>query len=147
MSEGTDLKEERKNRYYEKLEKVEVRATDIERWMEGVDASEFVKDKKSRLAVYKAYQELVEAITDVCAMYASDSRKGVGDDYENLEKASGTLYREHLEDDLKNANGLRNRIVHEYNKSSDEVAYASINELLPKFKNFRKEVLNWLERR
>jgi len=144
LSRTVELSGERKDRYLEKIEKMENRISNVDGWIGDVGRDGFTEDEMKKLAVYKAFQELVEAATDVCAMYLADRNGPVGDDYENIEKASGKLYSEGMEDDLKRANGLRNRVVHEYNGLRDEVAYSGIEELLPSLEKFKEEVLEWI---
>lgn len=86
-------------------------------------------------------------MADICAMYASDSGIVVGDNYENIEKASGDIYREELVDDLKSASGLRNRVVHEYNGVTHKVAFDPIKDLLPSIRRFAKEVRDCIKSR
>ena len=50
------------------------------------------------------------------------------DDYTNIENLSGKL--DINEDVLKQANGLRNRLIHRYNKTDDRIAFNSIKEIL-----------------
>lgn len=141
----TELSRERKDRYLGKVERMEARASDIEEWIGNLSEPDFERDKKTRLAIYKTFQELAEAVADICAMYAADTGKVVGDDHENIKKAGGGLYKEGLRTALENSNGLRNRIVHEYNGLSHKIAYESINELLPSLREFGKEVKKWIK--
>ncbi len=130
MPEDLELNQDRMDRYLEKIEKIRKRSKNIEEWLKH-DIDKASKNTERRLAIYKAFQEVVEAITDICAMFAADNKMSVGDDYENLEKASGKLYKEDIQGDLEDANGLRNRIIHEYNKFEDKRALESIREIQP----------------
>lgn len=145
MPEKRELSRERKNRYLDKVEKIETRASDIEGWIGDLSEADFERDKKTRLATYKAFQELVEAVADICAMHASDTVKAVGDDHENVGKAAGELYEEGLREALERSNGLRNRLVHEYNQLNNKIAYDSIKELLPSLRRFGEEVQKWVK--
>ena len=66
------------------------------------------------------------------------------DDYGNLEKLAD------LSDDsrmiLKEANGLRNHLIHRYNKRDDRLARESMAGLIPGILAFVEEVEAWLER-
>lgn len=136
---------ERAKRYKDKLNFILEKVNDIEEWT-PVDISDFISDKKTRLAVYKAFQELVEASFDIVAMACRDSRIISKDDYANIE----ALYQKNtIEESLKNAlaesNGLRNRLVHRYNTLDDTMAFESILELLPNFKYFTEVMEKWLK--
>ena len=68
------MEKERLVRYIAKLELLEERLNDIESWISGLSFEEFESDKKTKLATYKAFQEAVEAITDICAMMLKDMK-------------------------------------------------------------------------
>jgi len=55
--------EKRVARYLDKLNHLKERLSDINEWINDV-----LEDKKTKLAVYKATQEAVEAMCDVIAM-------------------------------------------------------------------------------
>lgn len=136
---------ERAKRYKDKLNFILEKVNDIEEWT-SVDISDFISDKKTRLAVYKAFQELVEASFDIVAMACRDSRIISKDDYANIE----ALYQKNIiEEGLKNAlvesNGLRNRLVHRYNTLDDTMAFESIQTLLSDFKYFTEVMEKWLK--
>jgi uncharacterized protein YutE (UPF0331/DUF86 family) len=136
---------ERAKRYKDKLNFILEKVNDIEAWM-PVDISDFISDKKTRLAVYKAFQELVEASFDIVAMACRDSRIISKDDYANIE----ALYQKNIIDEsLKNvlveSNGLRNRLVHRYNTLDETMAFESIESLLPNFKYFTEVMEKWLK--
>ncbi|MFW6145138.1 MAG: hypothetical protein ACOC55_06155 [Candidatus Natronoplasma sp.] len=52
------MDEERISRYRDKISIVDKRRDDISSWIQE-------RDEKSTLAVYKAYQEMIEAFTDL----------------------------------------------------------------------------------
>ncbi len=127
---------ERKKRYQEKIELAEKRVVEIEEWIP-------FPDEKSKLATYKAFQEIVEAISDVLAMFLKDKGKFVEDDYKNIEKLTELKFLEEKDAGmLEDANGLRNRIIHKYNKTDDAVAKESIQTLLPELKKILKKLEN-----
>ena len=104
-----------------------------------------MEDKKTRLATYKAFQEVVEACADICAMMLKDSKLLVNDDYTNIEKlAEKRMITRSIADSLKEANGLRNRLIHEYNGLSMSIAFESIISLIPRLREFCKGVKDWL---
>ena len=47
---------------------------------------------------------------------------------------------------MKEANGLRNRLVHEYDGLNDMLAYESMKELVNHLKSFSQEVLKWMKK-
>ena len=126
---------ERKKRYKEKIELADKRIAEIEEWLPSVE------DERSKLASYKAFQEVSEAISDIIAMLLKDKGELVEDDYKNIESLKTLkIIDENDVKILEDANGLRNRIIHKYNKTDDEIAKESINSLLPNIKSILKKL-------
>jgi len=137
---------ERLRRYIDKIEHIEERMEDIRTWLNEVEGVGEM-DKKTRLAVYKAMQEVVEASTDVVAMILKDEGKLPKDDYTNIEKIFGLdIIDTRIKEALKEADGLRNRLVHEYNELNDEIALESIQELLVPIEEFMEMVKKWMRK-
>lgn len=135
-------------RYIDKIEHIEERIEDIRTWLnEREDIKEM--DKKTRLAVYKAMQEVVEASTDIVAMILKDEGKLPKDDYTNIEKIFElNIIDRSVKEALNEADGLRNRLVHEYNELNDEIALESIQSLLVQIEEFvEAAVKKWLKER
>lgn len=128
-------------RYLDKLNLVEERLNDIREWINGA-----LEDKKTRLAVYKAAQEAIEATCDIVAMSLKDSSIPPKDDYTNIEKWSELTKQKSITNCLKIANGLRDRLIHHYNGLNDSLAIESIKEVLPCIEEFVKVVREWLRR-
>jgi len=119
------MEKERLERYKMKIKLIGIRLTQSEEWLSD-------EGDKSRLACYKAFQEGIEAITDLIAMILADSDDVVNDDYTNIDKISSRLRLTGEEIKvLEEANGLRNRITHKYNKTDDGLAKESIIKLVP----------------
>lgn len=132
---------ERAKRYKEKLELIDKRTGEIEAWLPKLEKT-FLADEKTKLAIYKAFQELTESALDVMAVAVKDIGKVPKDDYSNLELLKGKVISETLAKVLAEASGLRNVLVHRYNSVEDARAFHVINTLLPKLK--LKEVQKWL---
>lgn len=120
----------REKRYKEKIELAEERLSDVEELISDFD------NKIKRLACYKAFQEVVEALFDIIAMFLKDKNKIVKDDYANIGKLEEIEILEKNDAAvLREANGLRNRVIHKYNKTDDNTAKESILILTPNLKN------------
>ncbi len=136
---------ERISRYKDKLNIISERKQDIEEWVSGYDSSDFIKDKKTRLAVYKAFQELVEASFDVAAMACKDLKLIPKDDYTNIDMLFEKKFiNSGLKNTLSESNGLRNRLVHRYNGLDDSLAFDSIMEHLTAILDFSEVIGKWL---
>lgn len=127
-------------RYAAKLDHAEERLSNFAAW-----SSEARSDLRSRLAAYKAFQEASEALADVAAMSVKDLGRAPGDDYANLDiLAKEGVLTEGAAGALREANGLRNRLVHEYNGLTDELALDSGERLVEALKRAVEEVRAWV---
>lgn len=128
------MKKDRLKRYAEKIDIIEERSSDTAEWIQNPE------EKVKRLASYKAFQEVIEAIFDLVAMFLKDNDKVVEDDYTNLEKIRVIKILSNNDiDALIEVNGLRNRIIHRYNTTDDKIATESIKNLLPKIDGINKK--------
>ncbi len=67
-------------------------------------------------------QIAIEATMDIIAMLVKDKGATVSDDYHNIEKLQELKIITRTESvELKHLNGLRNAIVHKYNKFEEEI--------------------------
>ena len=135
---------ERAGRYHDKLSMVFKRAGQAQDWLEEVSAEDFLEDDKTKLASYKAFQEAVEASMDLVAMMCRDLGIKARDDYGNLERLEALSSGSRVV--LIEANGLRNHLVHRYNRRDDLLALQSMKGLLGGIAAFGEEVEAWLER-
>lgn len=132
----------RLKRYKDKMDLISKRIAQVEEWQ-----GEILEEEKAMLASYKAFQEAAEAALDLMAMMVKDTGSLPKDDYSNIELALGKkLISKKTGDALKQANGLRNRLVHEYNGLNAKRACESILELLPMLDGFLEEVAKWLKK-
>ncbi len=143
------MKRLRVERYLEKLEVLKDTLSDLEEWYEEIHQStQSTKDKigkKDSFAIYHAYQMNVKYISDITAMIVKDMKKMPKDDYSNLDIiGKSDFFPKSIISKLKLANGLRNRIVHEYNGLLDTMAFEAIKEHIPIFHEFVGKVESWL---
>lgn len=129
-------------RYKDKLERIERRDKEISEWKEFA-----LEREKEKLATYKAFEEVVEASMDLVAMIVRDIKKIPQDDYSNIERLEEEgMIEKGIGEGLKEANGLRNRIVHEYNGLDERIALDSMEKILPKIEKFSDVVKGWLKK-
>ena len=134
---------ERRNRYKDKIDLIEKRIQEIEEWSD-ISSKEFVEDERTKLATYKAFQELAESCMDIIAMACKDMKILPKDDYTNIEKLSLKLKFD--KQVLQETNGLRNRLIHRYNKTDDAIAFQSIQELIPEINTFLEVIKKWIKK-
>jgi len=84
-------------------------------------------------------QTSTEAAMDVIAMLCKDLGIPVSDDYSNIAELNAKkIISDDLAEDLKRLNGLRNAIVHRYNKLNYQEVIKNINEI-------KRILLNFIE--
>lgn len=134
------MEKERIERYKNKIDLALDRLSKIEDNIDQFD------NEMIRLAIYKAFQEIVEAITDLMSMILVDKNKSIGDDYANVDKIMKIIRIDNKEAEiLKEANGLRNRVIHEYNKTDDNQAKESIERLCPEIEKILGKFLEFIK--
>jgi len=139
------ISEERLRKYVRKIDHILTCISYIDEWLREITPNDFLHDIKTKLAVYKAFQEIVDATMDICAMLCKDMGIPPSDDYTNIEKLyEKKIINTSLKDALFRSNGLRNRLIHHYNKLDDTIAYESITELIPKILEFVRVVEKWI---
>ena len=134
------MDEKRLKRYKEKISVIELRSENIASWIHE-------RDEKSVLAIYKAFQELVESFTDICSMMLKDMSEIVEDDYSNIETLQKKgIFNQVQESILKESNGLRNRLIHEYNGLERKTAINSILEINQKLDSIIEVINTWIKK-
>jgi len=122
---------ERESRYRDKINFA------IEKF-ESIPSSGFDDDLIRDASFYKI-QVSIESVIDICAMLVRDIGKDVGDDYHNLDiLKEEKIISENMFENLKKLNGMRNILVHRYNKIEEELIFGKINDI-------RKIIFNFIE--
>lgn len=144
------MDEKRTKRYGEKIANLVKYINLLEKWLKESEQDELVRNSNYReiFALYHAAQLGIEVTTDLCAMMVKDLQFIPKDNYVNFEvlKREGIISGE-LHGALKELNGLRNRIVHDYNGIIDEIALQSISTNLINLKSFKEIVEKWLKKK
>ena len=134
------MDKKRMSRYRHKISIISKRKSNISSWIDS-------DDEKSILAIYKAYQETVDAFLYLFSMILKDMNEIVEDDYANIEKLGEKGILDGKEEGLmKEANGLRNILVHEYNGLERKIAIDSIVNIVENFEDVLKEIRTWLKK-
>lgn len=137
------LPESRKKRYFQKINHGRNRIGLIEVWQQE-EVSE--QQTKTLLAIEKAAQETIEVATDLIAMILKDQSIPPTDDYTNITRILeiGFITQE-IGEIIREANGLRNRLIHVYNDVDIEVLLESIKRVLPGVTELFDVVEKWLK--
>ena len=128
---------DRINRYHEKIEYI-------------IEALEQIPEKPERpIEISGTFYNLhtsIESAMDIIAMLLKDLGFRVEDDYSNIEKlVELKIIDEKLGEKLKMCNGLRNWLVHRYNRVDTKIVLRSVDEvkdILMKFIERIEGVLN-----
>ena len=103
---------ERKLKYRKKISIITERLADLPKKIDS--------DLKKDATLFRV-QIAIEAAMDIIAMLVKDHGREVSDDYHNIEMLEDLkIIRSVLADELKKLNGLRNAIVHKYNKFEEK---------------------------
>ncbi len=115
------MKEERTVRYREKIDYIVSNLEDIPEEPEG--------ELEIRGIFYNLHTS-IEAAMDLVAMILKDKGSKIEDDYRNIEalEESGAITGQ-LAEGLKKCNGLRNYLVHRYNKMDEDIALGSVGDV------------------
>ena len=123
------MDEERRSRYRDKILWIQDRAELIDIWLNDLSPPGSPPDIKTRLAIFKAFQEVTEAAMDFIAMYLRDQDIPSRDDYSNIDRID--LYSEDQKKFLREMNGMKNRIIHRYNGTDENLALTGISRSMP----------------
>jgi len=143
------MEEERIKRYNDKLEYLNQTIENLNAWTESVDSKEFIErlELQKQYGIYHAFQIGIEIITDLISMIVKDIKMIPKDDYSNINMIKNKkIINTDLAAKLREANGLRNRIVHDYNGLDNEIAYNRLKDLLKYFQKFKVRAKEWLKK-
>jgi len=143
------MEEERIKRYNDKLEYLNQTIENLNNWTESIDSKEFIErlELQKQYGIYHAFQIGIEIITDLVSMIVKDIKLIPKDDYSNINIIKNkNIVSEDLAAKLREANGLRNRIVHDYNGLDNEIAYNRLTNLLESFQEFKVKAKEWLKK-
>ena len=103
---------------------------------EKLDDNKFFLD-----ALFYRLQISIDASMDVVAMLCKDLGITVKDDYSNLDELEKlSIFTPGLINELRKWNGLRNVLVHKYNKIEEEIVFQNKNRVVETLITFAKEV-------
>ncbi|MFO7835179.1 MAG: HepT-like ribonuclease domain-containing protein [Candidatus Thorarchaeota archaeon] len=132
----------RRKRYMQKINHGRMRISLLNQKLQS--GSDF-NDTETLLIIQKAYQEVVEVSTDILAMMLKDNELPPMDNYSNVKMAKDNhIISPESADVLREANGLRNRIVHIYNDLDIDLLIRSVKRTLPQMEKYIEEVETWM---
>jgi len=112
----------RKEKYLKKIE-------NFEKEKEYIQQHDIEDDTTERAILY-SLQVCVETTTDIIAMKVKDIGLVVEDDYSNIEKlVEEGIINEEDADLLKRFNGIRNAVVHKYDKLDIDMVKKALDNI------------------
>ena len=122
----------RKEQYKRKLEFIIEKITHLPK---DVKEDEFYID-----ALYYRLQVSIDAVMDIIAMLCKDLGITVEDDYTNIDELEKIkIFEPSLIHELRRYNGLRNVLVHKYNKIEDDLILKEKDKIVEILKQFIKK--------
>ncbi|KKM77242.1 hypothetical protein LCGC14_1372040 [marine sediment metagenome] len=142
------IDEKRFKRYYDKFIQFDKNFKLLNEWSKEISINKFLNEAgvERQFAIYHAFQIILEIVGDISAMLVKDLQLIPKDDYTNIEFLKEKNIISHdLAKIIKDANGLRNRVVHNYNGLDDQLAYKGILNLKEEINNFIVVIKQWLK--
>lgn len=143
------MDQKRIQRYKEKEEYFSKLMAKLKEWTKDLNVHDFVTSLglKDQFSIYHAYQIILELTTDLAAMVIKDLKLIPKDDYINMDLlAENKIISKELAYNLKQANGLRNRIVHNYNGLDEEIAFKDIQKYYDYLEKYKEALDKWLQK-
>lgn len=142
------MEDSRKERYFQKLIHFDNYYSLLNQWIiqKGQNLKEISENPQKLFSIYHGFQLIMEVIADIAAMIIKDIDQTSRDDYSNYQR----LYEKQILDraelqELNSLNGLRNRVVHDYNGIVDEIALAGIVDSLQFLLEIKGRFKIWLD--
>ena len=137
----------RKARFNEKLSRLDDDLNRLTTWYDEtqLEIAKNENNKQGLYAIYHAIQLIAESISDIAAMIVKDLSLIVKDNYSNYDiLEQNNIITIEILDSLKEINGLRNHVVHDYNGIDDALAWESIGKVLEEIPHFKQAIIRWL---
>lgn len=138
------MDEDRRDRYRDKIFWILDRMDLIETWLDEISPEIPISDIKTLLAIFKAFQEVVEATMDFIAMYLRDSGIPSRDDYSNIDRID--LFSIDQKGIIRAMNGMRNRIMHRYNGTDELLALTGISRSMTTIRAIVGVMEQWISK-
>lgn len=133
LKKHTEFNMKRKEQYKRKFEFIVEKITLLPKNLKD--------DKFYTDALFYRLQISIDAAMDVVAMLCKDLGITVKDDYSNIDELEHlNIFELNLLKDLRRWNGLRNILVHKYNKVEEDLVVQEKDNVVATLKKFVKDV-------
>ncbi|KXA95757.1 hypothetical protein AKJ65_00855 [candidate division MSBL1 archaeon SCGC-AAA259E19] len=135
------------------LDRIRDKLDELHRYVEDLredlpsNSKEYVHDRKSRRASEKDFELACDSLIDICNIIISDEELGRPTDHkDSLNKLTeGGILNSETASSLKDMLGFRNLLVHRYGKIDHEKAFNYLSEETKNFKEFAKEIQEFIK--
>ncbi len=122
--------------YYQELRQV----------VEKITIDNYKKDILVKRTIEREIQLIVESATDINNMLLKKINKGPAKDYFNsfIELAENNIIEMDFALQIAPSTGLRNILVHEYNRIDDNIVFNSVGNIIKYYKRYFEEISGYL---
>ncbi len=122
--------------YYQELRQV----------VEKITIDNYKKDILIKRTIEREIQLIVESATDINNMLLKKIDKGPAKDYFNsfIDLAENNIIEMDFALQIAPSTGLRNILVHEYNRIDDNIVFNSIENIIKYYKRYFEEISEYL---
>ncbi len=140
------MKEERENAINEKLIKLEEYLNELKDY-KPENFQQYISNKKNKYAVERLLQLIIDLALDINNMIIKSEGGYPVSDYFNsfINLIELDVFDEDFANLIAPSTGLRNRLVHEYERVNDKIVYNNIDKTISYYKKYLKYILKFLE--
>ena len=108
--------------------------------------SNYKSNQITKYAIERLIQLVVDLALDINNHIIKEAGKYPANDYFNsfIELIELGILTENFAHEIAPSTGLRNRLVHEYEKVNEKIVYKSIDKTISYYKKYVKEIYNYL---
>lgn len=130
----------------EKLKILKKYIDELEGWSK-ISFEEYEKDLIKKGALERKMQLIVDITVDINNMILKKLKKETSSDYFNtfINLAEANVIEYDFALKIAPSTGLRNILVHQYEKVEDRKVYNSINEMKEEYKEYRNIIVKYVE--
>ena len=141
------MKEERENAINEKMIKLEEYLRELKDY-KPESFEQYVTNKKDKYAVERLLQLIIDMALDINNMIIKSEGGYPASDYFNsfINLIELNVFDESFANEIAPSTGLRNRLVHEYEKVNDKIVYKNIDKTINYYKKYLKYILKYLDK-
>ncbi len=99
--------------------------------------------------IYKKIETSIQEVISICSIINSDLNLGIPSNRDDIIDAlvKNNIIPEDIGKKVKSMKGFRNFLVHRYGDIQDDIAFKDINNGFSDFDDFKKIILNFLEKK